>query len=55
MPDLQQHLIVQRSTLRKECCKDLQGDAAGGKPLSFIGDMKLWMLNSSLNRLGIVA
>lgn len=34
--------------------RDLQGDAAEGKSLSFTGDMKHWMLNSSLNRRGIV-
>lgn len=53
MPDFQQHGIVRRSSLGKER-RDLRGDAAGGKSLSFTGDMKHWMLNSSLNRRGIV-
>ena len=54
MPDFQQHRIVQRSSLGKEG-RDPMGDAAGGKSLGFTGDMKRWMLNSSLNRRGIVA
>lgn len=34
--------------------RDLRGDAAEGKSHGFTGDMKHWMLNSSLNRSGIV-
>lgn len=53
MPDFQQHGIVQRSSLGKER-RDLRGDVIEGKSLSFTGDMKHWMLKSSLNRRGIV-